>query len=209
MALPDRYWDYGMLRSSEQEGVDYRTSVCRGTSGLAVMAPHGGEIEPGTSEVASAIATHDHTLYLFEGTKNRGNRVLHVASTRFDEPHAVRIAIESKMVVTLHGCGDREVKVLLGGLNVPLVSRVRSALGSAGFMVESRAGLQGIHPDNLCNRGKSGGGVQIELSSGLRKTLFLDLTPSGRQWTTPVFEIFAATLRSALAKYEGEHQDLC
>jgi phage replication-related protein YjqB (UPF0714/DUF867 family) len=198
--MPDRYQDYGMLRAAEREGVDYRIHVSRGTSGLAVMAPHGGDIEPGTSEIATALATRGHSLYLFEGTKSRGNRYLHLASTRFDEPHAIRVALESETVVTIHGCGEQEVMVLLGGLNVPLVSHVRNSLTSAGFLVESREGLQGVHPDNLCNRGKSGGGVQIELSSGLRKTLFLDLTRSGRRWTTTVFDCFAATLRSALAE---------
>lgn len=204
MTMQDRYLNYGLLEASEQEGVDYRIHVCRRPSGVAVMALHGGDIEPGTSEVASAVASHGHSLYLFEGTKDRGNRHLHLASTRFDEPHAVRIALESETVVTIHGCAEKGAKVLLGGLHIPLVSRVRNALGSAGFQVEARAGLQGLHPQNLCNRGRSGGGVQLELSSGLRKTLFLDLTRSGRRWTTTVFDRFVETLSSALTEYHDE-----
>lgn len=202
MAMPNTYQNYGMLRTSEREGVDYRICVRRGRSGLAVMAPHGGDIEPGTSEVASAVAADEHTLYLFEGTKSRGNRGLHLSSTLFDEPHAVDVSRESETIVTIHGCADAQVMVLVGGLADLLVSRVQSSLAAAGFQVESREGLGGIHPENLCNRGRLGAGVQIELSSGLRKTFFLDLTRPGRRRTTTVFDLFAAALRSALSGHE-------
>jgi phage replication-related protein YjqB (UPF0714/DUF867 family) len=204
MTIVDRYANYRMLEASEQEGVDYRICVRRGPSGLAIMAPHGGDIEPGTSEVASALASNGHSLYLFEGTKERNNRQLHLASTRFDEPRAVRIARESATVVTIHGCAEKDAMVLLGGLHVHLVSRMRTSLLTAGFPVETRTGLQGLHPQNLCNGAKGGGGVQVELSSGLRKALFMDLTRSGRRWTTSVFERFVAALTVTLSEYTHE-----
>ena len=60
------------------------------------MAPHGGGIEPGTTEIAEAVAGHEHTFYSFSGVKARGNSVLHITSSRFDEPEGIAIAKEFK-----------------------------------------------------------------------------------------------------------------
>jgi phage replication-related protein YjqB (UPF0714/DUF867 family) len=205
--IEDFYGDFGLLEASEREGVDYRIHTRRGQTGIAVMAPHGGDIEPGTSEVAAALASRLHSLYLFEGMKDRRNRRLHLASTRFDEPRAVRLASESDVVVTIHGCSDKDAVVLLGGLNSLIVCRMGETLSSAGFMVDTRNGLQGLHPQNLCNLGKSGEGVQLELSSGLRRAMFLNLTRPGRTLTTNVFQRFVAILSHNLL-HNAETPDL-
>lgn len=192
------YDDFGGLRAAQREGADYRIQLRRGATGVAVMAIHGGDIEPGTSEVAAALAAHGHSLYLFEGVKDRRNRELHLASTRFDEPRGIRLARESEMVVTVHGCGEKDALVLVGGLADHPIRRMRDALADAGFPVDSRDGLRGIHPMNVCNLGRRGGGVQLELSSGLRKAMFLDLTRSGRRRTTNIFHRFVTVLASTL-----------
>jgi len=36
------------------------------------MAPHGGGIEPGTIDIADAIARSEYTFYAFQGIKKRG-----------------------------------------------------------------------------------------------------------------------------------------
>jgi phage replication-related protein YjqB (UPF0714/DUF867 family) len=61
---------------------------------VAVIAPHGGGIEPGTSELATAIAGDDFSLYLFEGLKSAGNGELHITSTNFDEPISAKADME-------------------------------------------------------------------------------------------------------------------
>jgi len=192
------YADFRHLKAEQREGIDYRIHLRRGASGVAVMAIHGGDIEPGTSEVATALAASDHSLYLFEGIKDRGNRRLHLASTRFNEPMGLRLARESELVVTVHGCSEKDVLVLVGGLCLPVVSQMRRSLVQAGFPVNHRDGLRGVHPMNVCNLGKRGQGVQLELSSGLRKAMFPDLTRSGRERTTKVFHRFLAALAAAL-----------
>ena len=111
----------------------------------------------------------------------------------------MRLARESDVVVTVHGCSEKDAVVLLGGLNGPFVCRIRDALSSSGFPVDTRSGLQGLHPRNLCNLGRSGGGVQIELSSGLRRVMFMNLTRSGRRRTTNIFHRFVAVLTSTLS----------
>ncbi len=49
--------------------LDYLILSRQGTSGIAVMAPHGGGIEPGTSEIANRVAGDEHAYYSFEGLK--------------------------------------------------------------------------------------------------------------------------------------------
>jgi phage replication-related protein YjqB (UPF0714/DUF867 family) len=70
----------------------------------ALIAPHGGGIEPGTSEVADAIAATDFSFYAFEGIKADGNRRdLHITSRRFDEPRCVDLVKASPQVISIHG----------------------------------------------------------------------------------------------------------
>ena len=45
----DKYRDYADLAAHEKEGADYRITVLRRPSPIAVIAPHGGGIEPQTA----------------------------------------------------------------------------------------------------------------------------------------------------------------
>jgi phage replication-related protein YjqB (UPF0714/DUF867 family) len=81
----DKYESYEELRQNEQEH-HFQIHHQEGSSGVAVMAPHGGGIEPGTTEIARGVAGTDHTFYAFEGLKPGGNQDLHITSTNFDEP---------------------------------------------------------------------------------------------------------------------------
>jgi phage replication-related protein YjqB (UPF0714/DUF867 family) len=197
----DRYNSYTELRRYEQEGHDYNIKVRYGRSGIAVMAPHGGDIEPGTSEIADAIASADHTFYSFEGAKESENRRLHITSTRFDEPLGADVACHAQVVVSIHGCKGKEAMVCLGGLDGSLKASLKTALGEAGFAIGERAELSGTSCLNLCNRGLGGVGVQLEISSGLRRTMFQDLTRDGRRKTTEVFKVFVSAFRKALFDY--------
>ena len=98
------YHSYRELKENETEGQDYRIRKKWGPSGIAVMAPHGGGIEPGTTEIAEAVAGKAHTFYSFSGLKAKGNARLHITSRRFDEPVGVAIAEHSDVVLTIHGC---------------------------------------------------------------------------------------------------------
>src|SRR5689334_7740848 len=53
-----------------------------------LAAPHGGGIEPGTSEILRAVADlGGWAWYEFAGFLRKGNKdALHIASTEFDEP---------------------------------------------------------------------------------------------------------------------------
>jgi phage replication-related protein YjqB (UPF0714/DUF867 family) len=164
---------YGELAQRYVEGVDYAVHVMpRGRSRVAVLAPHGGRIEGRTSEIARLIAGDEHGLYLFEGLRASGDNFdcLHLASHWFDEPRALDLVASCDTVVAVHGYAAPGPDVLLGGLNERLKEAVAQAIVASGFscVIDGHC-FPGKHPRNICNRGRSGQGVQLELSEGLRK----------------------------------------
>src|SRR5258708_29061474 len=81
-----------------------------------ILAPHGGGIEPGTSELCLAVAgyhpaslpqipaagvTYDY--WIFEGLRDSGNPELHVTSTGCDDGVAVSLCAGSLNALALHG----------------------------------------------------------------------------------------------------------
>ena len=94
-----------------------------------ILAPHGGKIEPATTEVAEAIAGIDYSFYSFEGLKADGNGVLHIESHLFDEPRALEAIEKADIIVTVHGQVDqKEEFVMVGGLNDGLRSEMKRQL---------------------------------------------------------------------------------
>ena len=202
----DRYSSYLELQQFEREGRDYRIHVREGLSDIAVMAPHGGGIEPGTYEIADAVAGCEHYFYCFEGIKKSHNTRLHLTSTSFDEDRGVRIADSVQVVVAIHGSSETEEVVYLGGLQTSLKQQIRARLTDAGFVVKEspRTALQGRNPANICNRGASGAGVQLEISQGLRQKLFVPTENDGGKSTNRLFDDFVSALRKALGT-RSEH----
>jgi phage replication-related protein YjqB (UPF0714/DUF867 family) len=196
--MPDHYPNFATLSQHEAYGIDFRVHWSRAQPAFVIVAPHGGGIEPGTSELAEAIAGMCRSFYAFEGLKESGNAALHITSTRFDEPMCNALIEASDTVVTIHGecSGDG---VFVGGLDEALGHEIGSALEANGFDVcPASSHLQGSEPDNLCNRGRLARGVQLELSHGLRKTMFRSLTREGRKDRNERFEAFVAAVSAAL-----------
>ena len=196
--MPDRYPDFATLAVSEAAGVDYEVVVRQGSSSVCLVAPHGGGIEAGTSEIAMAIAGNRRSFYAFVGLKRSGNTVLHLTSSRFDEPRCLSLLATTTTVVTVHGERSAEAITYVGGLDREAGQTISTALRTAGFAVSSHAQWAGTEPLNVCNRGRSGRGVQLELGLGLRKTFFESLGRSGRRFPTPRFHRFAETVAAAL-----------
>jgi phage replication-related protein YjqB (UPF0714/DUF867 family) len=167
----DSYMNFRDLAEVQVEDVDYRVHVCPNeASSIAVIAPHGGGIEQYTSDIALAIAGADFNLYLFEGIRIVGNyAALHLTSHKFDEPRCLDLLSNCDHVVAIHGCRGEKQQALVGGLDGPLKASVARAIAELG--VDTR--LQGhkfpaIEPKNICNRGRRGVGVQIEMTMALR-----------------------------------------
>ncbi len=199
----DRYASFKELQGSEVEGVDYRIRSRAGSTGIALFCIHGGDIEPGTSEIADGIAGHDHSFYALEGLKSSGNKTLHVTSTTFDEPYSVEIVCNSEIIVSVHGCSEMEETVHIGGLDQTIKERIAKKLSEHGFeaRIDSNSRFRGTDQRNVCNLCGRGMGVQMEISRGLRQRMFRDLSPEGRQVRTGVYYRFVFAVRDALKPF--------
>lgn len=196
----DTYATFADLKQHEIEGQDYTILFRDLSSNLIIMAPHGGGIEPGTVDIADAMAGGDYSFYAFKGIKRSGNRTLHISSDRFDEPAAMAAVQRAEIVITVHGAKDKSARAYVGGTHDSLKSLILGRLTASGFPagMSERPGLRGIHPENICNRGKAEKGVQLELSRGLRETLFGNLDHRSLRYKTVMFYQFVETLREAL-----------
>ena len=186
------YRSFAQLRQAEPPDA-YAIASTPCATATAIVAPHGGRIESGTSAVARAIAGEDLSLYLFEGRRRRGNwEHLHIDSERFDEPMCLKLVATAERVVTVHGARGIVPVVYVGGRDAALADRIADALNAAGFHASRtmRPALQGLHHDNICNRGTSGAGVQLEMSIGLRRLCR----------NTARLDAFAAAVRDALRR---------
>lgn len=202
----DRYANYDELKRHERKGEDYVILSRAGNSRIAVIALHGGGIEPGTVDIADLLAGAEHAFYAFKGIKKKGNAVLHISSTRFDEFEGIAIAEKAEIVVSIHGCIGEDERVFVGGRNREMKDRICSALRKAGFKTEisAKEGLHGRHPENICNRCRSGEGVQLEITRGLRGKMFDIIERRSLRKRNKLFFKFVEALREALG---GEMTD--
>lgn len=170
--MADRYRTFEDLAAHERLGIDYRIRIeDRGTP-FVVLAPHGGRIEPGTSEIAEAIAGADISFYAFEALKNGAHENLHITSHRFDEPTALDLVGKCLVAVAIHGRrDDGNDGIWLGGRATALSDSIGASLRAAGFKANLNQRLPGLNPANICNRTLAGAGVQLELTRSLRRRL--------------------------------------
>jgi phage replication-related protein YjqB (UPF0714/DUF867 family) len=187
--MADKYESFAELAARETDGRDYRIRALERKGSLViVLAPHGGRIEIGTSELAELVAGAEHSLFLFEGLKPYGaNRDLHITSHRFDHPRCLALASAHDVTLAIHGCRG-ESHIYLGGLDVELTALLGKHLAFAGLTASvDRHCYPGRHPLNICNRSARGRGAQLEITYDLR-------TGDSRP-------VIAAAVRAALDDY--------
>lgn len=198
--MADKYQNFAALALGEGKNGAFSVTAHDAGTSIVIAAPHGGGIEPGTSEIARAVAADDLSYYLFEGRKPDGNGELHITSSNFDEPECLKLLKSAVTVLTVHGEASEHEVVYLGGRDKEAQMQIRRSLEEQSFTVceHRNPELQGTHPSNICNVGRSGAGVQLELSLGLRRLCFSSLKRSGRQKPTARLAQFAAAIRKAL-----------
>lgn len=196
----DCYTNFDQLSRHAVEGRDYRITVIARGAALTVAAIHGGGIEPGTSELALAIAGQEFNCYLFEGLRPGSNEDLHISSIYFDEPRLLELLQSSQAVLTVHGCTGSAAVTYIGGRDEAIKKALIGRFRQAGWAAHNgRGALSGSYAANPCNRGQSGQGVQLEFSRGLRSGMFQDVsTRQGRQRRTALFQQAAALVRAEL-----------
>ncbi len=168
--MPDRF-EIPELGLYGQLGVDYRVRWKAGKFPMLIMAPHGGKIEPGTSQLAEKIAGQDFWFYAFEGIRKRENyRYLHIPSTFFDEPKWKFISKKVYSTVALHGLNTNEGVIILGGKYTEGRCIVRKVLEEQGFQVifSDRSDIAGINDKNVVNINRFGKGIQVEIGRAIR-----------------------------------------
>ena len=171
-------------------------------SNFLVLAPHGGGIEMGTSELAKAIAGNDLSLYIFAGIR-KANKDLHITSTRFDEPGCLDLLKRSQTALVVHGCVGKNPVVYIGGRDINLKRRLFNILAMNGYPVQiGTSRYTGMWLKNICNRTFSGKGVQLEITTGMRRQFFEKLqSRKGRKIVNRHFEKFVSIIRIAIGTY--------
>lgn len=198
----------------------------------AVLAVHGGGIEPGTSELCLAAAGyHPASLavtpaggptfdyWMFEGLRSNNNDDLHVTATHCDDWIAASLCAGARNVVSLHGTSTQAAGlpnntelVLVGGRNAALRSALVTAFqnpdpGMVAIPATDAANhptLSGTDPTNIANRTLTGTGAQLEITTPVRNQMFTENTRARRKHTTTtVFWSFVAAVRKAVAQIES------
>ncbi|MFI6820862.1 poly-gamma-glutamate hydrolase family protein [Micromonospora sp. NPDC050187] len=189
-----------------------------------MLAPHGGGIEVGTSELCLAVAGyHPATLaptgegalcydyWIFEGLRSSDNGELHVTSTGCDDPQARSLCGGAEFALSLHGCRPDQVDlpdtgqaVVIGGLDTVLRGYLHEEYAAVGVTTVDGSGypdLAGVSPANIVNRTLTGAGAQLELTTPLRVAMFGTNTRAQRKHTTlPLFWTFVGATRAAVAR---------
>jgi len=105
-----------------------------------LIAPHGGGIEPGSSEIMRAVAEPSGwAWYEFAGFLRQGNKeALHISSTSFDEPTLKSMLPQAGFVVAFHGASESgEPIVYVGGKwklgRQTLTDSINAAFGEHGI----------------------------------------------------------------------------
>jgi phage replication-related protein YjqB (UPF0714/DUF867 family) len=213
-------------RFRRHERFDDSPARTDGGTRAVILAPHGGGIERGTSELCLAVAgyhpanlpitppagvTYDY--WMFEGIREAGNADLHVTSTGCDDLVAVSLCAGALGALSLHGFKPENVHrppdeqvVFVGGCDDLLRPLLLEALDDVDLPVEAAGDgeLDGDSVCNIVNRTLRGRGAQLELSEPLRDTMFGKNTRPGRKHTTTeVFWTFVTACRDALDRFEA------
>src|SRR5262249_40676528 len=152
----------------------------------------------GTSQIAAAIATDRYSLYCFEGCKKAHNDELHITATNFDEPRCRELVKRSDTVIAVHGLAGKDKRIDVGGLDQKLRNRIAENLKRAGFdaSIIATGPHAAIDRANICNRARTGAGVQLEITRGLRDALKKD---------EAYLQLFARAVQEAIGNKTREH----
>ncbi|WP_066950192.1 poly-gamma-glutamate hydrolase family protein [Streptomyces lushanensis] len=220
-------------RYKRHEALDNSLGTVHRYPRTAVMALHGGGIEPGTSELCLGTAGYHpatfavtpaggpvYDYWMFEGLLSTGNGTMHVTASHCDDTVALSLAAGSLNVLSIHGCradqtsapASRPEAVVVGGRNDRFKQLLHSAFGAAGFQTidgSTLPDLAGVQPQNIANRTLLGMGGQLEITTELRESMFGTFTRAGRPGSTnAVFDRFVGAARTAIANLEATAEQI-
>lgn len=174
--MADTYKSMTELMQNTIEGQDWDIETYDTDSDIISMAVHGGGIEIGTTELAKLVAEKGgYNFFSFTAKLPSNNTQLHVTSTNYDAPRIIDKIQDSAHSISIHGASGTEEYTYMGGGNTALKNLIWKNLTESGFDCrESPGNLAGVEPMNIANRTMLGMGVQLELSTEMRKAFFKD-----------------------------------
>lgn len=202
--LKVKYSSYTELSREEKPNIDFKAAYRSGVKTFLITAPHGGNIEPGSTEIADAIASDRFGFYAFNGLK-RDSSVLYLPSTSFDEPELLRVTKNYGTTISVHIIDSSDRLVYIGGRFRQLSSAISQALTDKGYPVKPLPEASAAYNmSNFINK-TAVGGVQIEITTALASEMFRGPITSDRirqdpSRRTAEFTKFTATVRLALQR---------
>lgn len=198
-----KYKNFEQLSSVEIKEEDYTIHAEGSDSNVAVIAIHGGGIEPGTTELIKNLAEENsYSYYSFNGIKKKDNQNMHITSTDYDEPQALNIVANSSITLSFHGYAEQKKKhTYIGGLDKELAKKIKIKLKEAGFSVsDAPKKYDGRNRNNIVNKNKQNKGVQLELSTAQRKAFFKnnDLSSTNRKYKKDIFYEYTSAIGESL-----------
>ncbi|UOQ65015.1 poly-gamma-glutamate hydrolase family protein [Hymenobacter volaticus] len=234
----DFYCSMRQLYANETEGTNYTKEWYRhrwryetsknypDENTTCIMAPHGGGIESGTTELALATAgftdgfnnhpaaSETYDYFIFNGTNpTNQNGKLHVTASNFNDPAAIELVQRSVISLAFHGCTDEQPDestgigykaCLIGGRDENFKDVLEIQLTGAGFNAykTKQESLNGDLRANIINRNKQNAGAQFELTTTFRKSLYgVNNRKDRRTSTNADFWLFVNTIRASIKQH--------
>ncbi|MCI2774223.1 poly-gamma-glutamate hydrolase family protein [Staphylococcus petrasii] len=207
----DTYRSMTDLFAHTIEGKDWYKERSNKNSRVLILAPHGGNLEKGTTELAKAIANKGgYDYYAVNANRNANNRPLHVISTNYDDKDLINSNYNRDVSVSVHGAGQTQGynTVLMGGRDTQLLGLISQELKKFKFNVQRATGyLAGTDTNNIVNFNKKGMGVQLEITPDIRKSFFKNGNDTSvarkvvTNWTSKM-DNFATAVSNAIKKYK-------
>lgn len=224
---PSSPYSFTRINSRMFEGTDYSRTINDLGTWLSVVCVHGGEIEPGTSEIGKAIKDQLGASWYEWDIKTStvlGQSAFDVGHELdgnyqgcvFDDVGMVEMVKGSEDCIAFHGAADgnssngRPAGALtcVGGDNLVFGEIIANHLNAAGFPAlndhasfPTLAGTGLRHPHNHAKNL----GVQLELSVTQRKNFFSgnDYSRPNRGNITPAFTAYKNAILAAIAEYRA------
>lgn len=201
----DKYNNFSDMVLNESNHLDYLIQN-RG-SDVSIISIHGGEIEPGTTELTLSIAKDDFNYYSLIGDKEDTKDVdMHITSTRFDDKRCLEIVENSDVCVSLHGCIGKEKEIILGGWDYLLRDTIYNTLKKHFndlfniIQTEPTHKFSALSMNNIANRTRTQKGVQMEFSQGFRKLFISDLKRTRTIINQDFLNDFSEIIRESIFK---------
>lgn len=203
--IKDKYQSMTQLESETVEGVDWKKDTRDNGTKVLIVAPHGGNIEQGTTEATKALAQKgNYDYFSFEAIRPKNNTELHVTSTHYDDPTLNQMIKNRTATISIHGAAGTNQIIYLGGPRSTLRDEMETQLKSSGFTVMVPPDyIGGVKKNNFINREENNTGVQLELTTALRKAFFNNGDTSNKNrsnesnWT-PLMQTFVDALYTSI-----------